>query len=73
MSLLFATPSSTPGASRASGYRLTSHRLEAFGLSHPGLARPTNQDAYLIEQPIGLFGVADGMGGAAAGEVAART
>jgi serine/threonine protein phosphatase PrpC len=37
-------------------------------LSHPGRRRRHNEDAYVIQPP--LFAVADGMGGAKAGEVA---
>jgi protein phosphatase len=47
-------------------------RIEAFGISHPGMERPTNEDAYLVAPDLGLFVVADGMGGAAAGDVASR-
>ncbi len=46
--------------------------LDAFGLSHPGLCRATNEDAYAVLPRLGLFVVADGMGGAAAGEVASH-
>ncbi|NIU78287.1 MAG: serine/threonine-protein phosphatase, partial [Gammaproteobacteria bacterium] len=35
-----------------------------------GRARPYNEDAYLARPDVGLFVVADGMGGHAAGEVA---
>jgi PPM family protein phosphatase len=38
------------------------------GLSHPGRKRRHNEDSYVIEPP--LFVIADGMGGAKAGEVA---
>jgi PPM family protein phosphatase len=41
-------------------------------LSHPGLRREANEDAYCVRPEIGLFLVADGMGGHAAGEVASR-
>jgi PPM family protein phosphatase len=37
-------------------------------VSHPGRRRRHNEDAYVVEPP--LFAVADGMGGAKAGEVA---
>lgn len=40
--------------------------------SHPGLRRRDNEDAYCIRADLGLFLVADGMGGHAAGEVASR-
>jgi PPM family protein phosphatase len=38
------------------------------GLSHPGRKRRHNEDAYVLQPP--LFAIADGMGGAKAGEVA---
>lgn len=46
--------------------------LEAFGLSDPGCVRPNNEDYYLLAPSLGLFLVADGMGGAAAGERASQ-
>jgi protein phosphatase len=42
------------------------------GRSHPGLVRVVNEDAYLIDADLGLYAVADGVGGSAAGEVASR-
>jgi serine/threonine protein phosphatase PrpC len=45
--------------------------LEAFGLSDPGCVRQNNEDFYLIS-PTGAYIVADGMGGAQAGEHASK-
>ena len=42
----------------------------AFGVSDIGRRRQTNEDAYLIDDELGLYVVADGMGGHNAGEVA---
>jgi PPM family protein phosphatase len=42
----------------------------ASGASDIGLRRDNNEDAFLVCAEIGVFAVADGMGGAAAGEVA---
>lgn len=52
--------------------RLRLPRIESFGLSHPGLVRATNEDAYEVSPALGFFAVADGVGGARAGEVASR-
>lgn len=41
-------------------------------LSHPGLRRHVNEDTWCARAEIGLYVVADGMGGHAAGEVASR-
>jgi serine/threonine protein phosphatase PrpC len=41
-------------------------------LSHPGLRREANEDSVCARPDIGLFLVADGMGGHAAGEVASK-
>lgn len=45
--------------------------LETWGISDCGLARQNNEDCWLIEPSLGLAVVADGMGGASCGEVAA--
>jgi protein phosphatase len=44
--------------------------IEAFGVSEPGPVRRGNEDAFCADNQLGLFVVADGMGGHAAGEVA---
>jgi len=41
---------------------------EAFGLSDTGCVRANNEDYYRIEPELGLYLLADGMGGAKAGE-----
>jgi len=46
--------------------------LEAFGLSDPGCVRQNNEDFYLLSPKTGLYVVADGMGGAQAGEHASK-
>jgi serine/threonine protein phosphatase PrpC len=46
--------------------------IEAFGVSDPGCVRANNEDCYLVEPALGLYLVADGMGGAQAGEHASR-
>ena len=46
--------------------------LQAFGLSDPGCTRSNNEDFYLLAPALDLYIVADGMGGAQAGEHASR-
>jgi PPM family protein phosphatase len=46
--------------------------LEAFGLSDPGCVRNNNEDYYLLAPTLDLYLVADGMGGAQAGEHASK-
>ena len=46
--------------------------LEAYGLSDPGCVRSNNEDYFLVAPAIGLYLVADGMGGAQAGEHASK-
>jgi protein phosphatase len=46
--------------------------LEASGESDPGCVRTNNEDYYLMVPTIGLYVVADGMGGAQAGERASK-
>lgn len=47
--------------------------LRFAGATHPGLMRERNEDRLHIDAARGLLVVVDGMGGAAAGEVAAET
>lgn len=46
--------------------------LEAFGLSDPGCTRPNNEDYFISDSESGIFILADGMGGANAGEYASQ-
>jgi protein phosphatase len=46
--------------------------FEAFGASDPGCVRTNNEDYYLVAPSLGLYAVADGMGGAQAGEHASK-
>ncbi len=46
--------------------------VEAFGLSDIGCVRRNNEDAFALCDDIGLYVVADGMGGAQAGERASQ-
>jgi PPM family protein phosphatase len=46
--------------------------LEAFGLSDPGCVRNNNEDYFISDTGAGIFILADGMGGANAGEYASH-
>ena len=46
--------------------------FEAYGASDVGCLRKNNEDCCLVAPELGLFLVADGMGGAQAGEVASK-
>jgi protein phosphatase len=46
--------------------------ITAYGVTHPGKVRPSNEDAMHWDIESGIFVVADGMGGHQAGEVASR-
>ena len=46
--------------------------VKSAGNTHVGLKRKLNEDRYLIAPDLGLYVIADGMGGHKAGEVASR-
>lgn len=46
--------------------------IRYFGISDVGCSRTSNEDSFVLEPELGLFVVADGMGGAQAGEQASR-
>jgi protein phosphatase len=46
--------------------------ITSYGATHVGRKRQSNEDAFLVDDAIGLYVVADGMGGHAAGEVASQ-
>ncbi|HEX9020461.1 MAG TPA: Stp1/IreP family PP2C-type Ser/Thr phosphatase [Nitrospirota bacterium] len=47
-------------------------RILSFGASDAGKKRANNEDACLVDDAIGLYAVADGIGGSEGGEVASR-
>lgn len=47
-------------------------RIDSLGTSDCGLKRPNNEDVFVVREDLGMVLVADGMGGAAAGEIASH-
>jgi PPM family protein phosphatase len=47
-------------------------KIESYGMSNVGMKRFQNEDSYLINDEIGLYMVADGMGGHLGGEFASK-
>jgi serine/threonine protein phosphatase PrpC len=49
---------------------MTDIRLRSWAMTHPGVKRTHNEDAYVARPDLGVWAVADGAGGHQAGEVA---
>ena len=47
-------------------------KILSFGATDPGKKRANNEDAFLVDDELRLYAVADGVGGSEAGEVASR-
>lgn len=47
-------------------------KIQVFGMTDVGAKRKNNQDTFLIDESLGLYLVADGMGGHLGGEVASK-
>ena len=47
-------------------------RIQCIGITNVGLKRTNNEDAFVTRPDMGFCALADGMGGAAAGEIASR-
>jgi protein phosphatase len=63
-----ASPPSNDGSEPCS----TMPRVHSFGRTDMGLRRKNNEDAFHVDGDLGLCILADGMGGAAAGELASQ-
>ncbi|HUS10520.1 MAG TPA: PP2C family serine/threonine-protein phosphatase [Pyrinomonadaceae bacterium] len=63
-------PNNQPGAEAGTSPSLRSSAVSDRGLNEK---RPLNEDSFLADSERGIFSVADGVGGAEAGEVASQT
>jgi len=66
-----ATPPSAPASGEPPAHSLPFRRT-GHALTDLGRKRTSNEDAFFMDDALGLYIVADGMGGHAAGEVASR-
>ena len=66
-----APPSTTALSPREPGI-IGQLMIEAYGASNVGCVRTNNEDYFLVAPTVGLYIVADGMGGAQAGEHASK-
>jgi serine/threonine protein phosphatase PrpC len=64
-------PTSKPAGGATPSHSLPFQRA-GFALTDLGRKRTSNEDAFFMDDALGLYVVADGMGGHAAGEVASR-
>ena len=67
-----AGPPSNNGGPAALPIQTGMYTIESAGISDIGKRRKDNEDTFLVDDEMGLYIVADGMGGHRAGEIASR-